>query len=158
VPEIIPAILMPVGHGIVGGADLLDKAKGTPFDNMHTRYVGSYCDWYLNRQVERVAADQSALRYLKANYDPDGCIGDTRVLTIHAARDPVVPSWHERMYRGIVYEEQNLNQIVVNTFGHGTFHTEHLFQLLMVLRDRRVYYDLPPILPLEPGDPLPSVE
>ena len=80
--------------------DLLATARGIPYDNRLTFYLGSNNDFALNRGVERVASDANARSYLRHFYQPTGKLRQPLV-SLHTAFDPVVPFNHELIYLGL---------------------------------------------------------
>jgi hypothetical protein len=52
--------------------DLVATARGIPYDNRLTFYLGSNNDFALNQGVERVASDANARSYLRHFYQPTG--------------------------------------------------------------------------------------
>lgn len=133
VPEQVIGILEPLGYGLLGISDILDRTVGvadpdyTVFDNADTVYRGSFRDHLLNKIVPRHSrAPDSALQFLFENYEPSGNLGSTRVLSLRTTRDPVAPIYHEaeylkRLLRHYRFWEIPYRQIQVRAFGHGVF-------------------------------------
>ncbi|MGA1874373.1 MAG: hypothetical protein ACMUIA_02065 [bacterium] len=78
--------------------DAVEKLGGQPFDNMSRIYRGSGHDLLLNRTVQRFAADQAALDEIEAHYQTTGRLARPMV-TLHTTKDPIIPYWHDPIYR-----------------------------------------------------------
>jgi hypothetical protein len=138
VPEQVLGVIEGLGYGLLGIADILERTVGgtnpeyTVFDNKWTWYRGSRSDFTLNWFVQRFQrAPYSDLRFLYENYVPRGTIGGTRLLTLHATRDPIVPIYHEEKYASRVTAAGRasfLRRIEVDAFGHGIFSANDLHQ------------------------------
>ena len=85
-------------YNTFGATDAGSKLGGQPFDNKHRIYVGSARDVQLNRQVQRYEADPAALEEVNSHYQTSGRLASPLV-TMHTTGDPVVPYWHEVLYR-----------------------------------------------------------
>lgn len=137
-PAIGPAEIVSTGMNIVGmtmvhGPNLVDLTTGhMPYDNSETEYsvcAGTQAECSpqeqaasaaLNIGVARYVSDPSAIKYLEHYYQPTG---DLRVpvLTLHTARDPISPIFHEHAFRAAVQAagaEDYLLQLQVDAFGH----------------------------------------
>jgi hypothetical protein len=95
-PELVNSIVRVLAYHIKGANDLLARTGGaSPFDNTGVIYTGlGPFDAVVNAGVGRYTADQHALDFLAASYQP---VGDLRlpVLTLHTTLDPDVPFVHE---------------------------------------------------------------
>jgi pimeloyl-ACP methyl ester carboxylesterase len=71
-----------------------------------------------------VTADQAALSHLRAKYETTGRL-KSPLVTLFNINDPIVPSWHEALYRAKVIDAGALEllaaQIPSSTFGHCAF-------------------------------------
>jgi hypothetical protein len=110
-------------YNFFGMGDAIETTGGVPYDNQDTWYWGSFNDWRLNRNVERVAGDDEALRYTEDFYEPTGEVSRPLV-TLHTTHDPAVPYRHELTYAYQVRKsgaDANVTQIPVLRYGHCDF-------------------------------------
>ena len=110
-------------YNIWGTNDLIALSGGNPYGNENTIYTGSFNDTLLNASVERVAADQKAVGYVKRFYDTTGKLR-VPLVTLHNQYDPAVPYQHEAIYANKVAQRgrsQYLTSFTVPTFGHCAF-------------------------------------
>ena len=101
---------------------------GQPFDNMNRYYRGSANDADLNRRVQRFAADPQALDEIEQYYQTSGQL-QRHIVTLHTIADPVIPFWHERLYRSKVAAAGATHYIdgsPVIRYGHCTFEPEEV--------------------------------
>src|SRR5207249_10158385 len=79
-----------------GTNDAIEKTGGMPFDNVDRSYAGSHDDAALNAGVARFrfTADPALVAQLQTS----GRLARPLV-TIHTTGDPIVPIWHEPLYR-----------------------------------------------------------
>jgi len=104
-------------------AMLPEKLNGQPFDNTRRWYYGSNNDFLLNRKVKRIQASPAALANMSQKYTTSGVLRRP-VVTMHTLLDPVVPYWHEPIYRiktliggaGLLH-----TNIPILRYGHGAF-------------------------------------
>ena len=80
-----------------GSNDAIGKLSGSPFDNRTRVYAGSSNDAALNAGVQRFAftADPAKVAKLQTSarlFRP--------LVTMHTSGDPIVPVWHQSVYRG----------------------------------------------------------
>jgi len=94
----IETVLGILWYNVFATNDAVDKLGGQPFDNRLRWYSGSSNDFRLNRRVRRYAADPAALLEIAADYETSGRLG-VPVVTLHTTGDPIVPYWHEPLYR-----------------------------------------------------------
>ena len=122
--EIVAAGLQTVGFTLIQANDLIDVTHGhMPYDNSQTWYSGSEDDDALNAGVARYVSDPSASNYMDHYDTPTGTLR-IPVLTLHKARDPLVPILHEAMYAAAVQSagaSEYLLQRTVDGFGHCGF-------------------------------------
>jgi pimeloyl-ACP methyl ester carboxylesterase len=85
-------------YSIFATNDGTAKLGGQPFDNWTRVYSGSLDDNALNAGVARFHADPIALQTIQTRYQP---VGQLRapLVTLHTTLDPIVPYWHEPLYR-----------------------------------------------------------
>ena len=126
--EAVTSLLNALGFQWQGGADLLDRTHGHQlYDNTGVRYQ---CDALpatvldlLNERVARYQSTPDARAFLDHYYEPDGKL-EIPLLTLHTTRDPVVPVFHEDLYRDKVASagrSQFLLQRRVARYGHVNF-------------------------------------
>jgi hypothetical protein len=92
------AVVGNLWYNVFGTYDAQATLGGQPFDNRWRFYTGSNNDFRLNRKVKRYRADYQARLEIGANYETSGRI-DVPVVTSHTTWDPIVPYWHEWLYR-----------------------------------------------------------
>jgi pimeloyl-ACP methyl ester carboxylesterase len=92
------AIIGNLWYNVFATYDAQDKLDGQPFDNRWRFYTGSNNDFRLNLKVKRYCADYQARQTIAALYETSGRL-DAPVVTLHTTADPIVPYWHEPVYR-----------------------------------------------------------
>ncbi len=108
---------------------------GQPFDNMNRRYRGSEDDRALNAGVQRFAADPAALAEIERYYQTSGNL-QRHIVSIHTIGDPVVPYWHQPMYRKKVQQAGKshfYDAAPILRYGHCTFEPEEVLAAFAVL-------------------------
>lgn len=104
--------------------DLTARLHGRNFfDNSGVQYSGSADDAALNAGIARFTADHDALNLLNSWYEPTGRVR-IPVLTLHTARDPIVPIRHEQEYARLAAAAGSsayLVQRTIDRFGHCAF-------------------------------------
>ncbi len=126
--ELISSILNPLFFVTAGffPDDIRERTHGHDFfDNAGIVYSGSSDDAALNAGVDRFAAAPDAQEFLSHWYEPDGNLA-MPVLTLHNARDPVVPQLHDAAFRASVAaagKADLLLQRPVSGFGHCRWST-----------------------------------
>ncbi len=103
--------------------------QGNPFNNKspYRKYTGSSNDTLLNSKVKRYTADPAALKEM-AKYQTTGKI-KIPLVTMHTTLDPVIPYWHEILYKSKVLaakDSSSLTQISVARYGHCAFYSEEM--------------------------------
>lgn len=101
----------------------LESNQGQPFDNRYRFYFGSANDWLLNAKVARYSADATALGSIKSSYQTSGVL-KVPLIAIHDTGDPIVPYWHETLYRLktlIRGSFMNFINIPISRYGHCQF-------------------------------------
>jgi len=128
-------------YSVFATNDAQAKLGGQPFDNWTRVYTGSLDDATLNtlnNMVQRFPADQHALNEIEAHYQTAGR-PLVPLVTLHTTLDPIVPYWHETLYRQKV-ESHGMtprhDNIPVVRYGHCSFETNEVIQALTLLRDR----------------------
>lgn len=87
-----------LGYSIFATNDGKAKLGGQPFDNWTRVYTGSLDDAALNAGVARFSADPLALQKIQTDYQTSGQLR-APLVTLHTTLDPIVPYWHEALYR-----------------------------------------------------------
>jgi pimeloyl-ACP methyl ester carboxylesterase len=122
--ELITGLVEVLGFDVRYVNDLLARTNlASPYGNTKVWYQGSLDDKLLNEKVERVKVTPEGLDYLERYYQTTGEIKIPTV-TLHTLRDPLVPYWHELVYRKLAYEHHRQRLLVqqyVNRFGHCEF-------------------------------------
>ncbi|RLD10339.1 hypothetical protein DRI50_11200, partial [candidate division KSB1 bacterium] len=128
--------------------DLIARVGGNPYDNTDKVYHGSADDAYLNKNVQRIAADPAALDKLHNLYDTTGKL-NAPVITMHTVGDPIVPAWHERLYRQKALSQMPkiyYNNIFVMRYGHCNFTSDELldgFEKLVIKVKAKDAFQIP---------------
>lgn len=115
-------------YNVFATNDLVARVGGNPYDNTDKVYRGSADDAYLNKNVQRIAADPAALQKLHELYDTTGKL-NIPVITMHTVGDPIVPAWHERLYREKALSQVPkiyYNNIFVMRYGHCNFTSDEV--------------------------------
>jgi pimeloyl-ACP methyl ester carboxylesterase len=125
-------------YNVFATNDGIAVLKGKPFDNTRRIYTGSDNDLRLNLLVKRYKADQAALNEMAAYYQTSGRLR-IPLVTMHTTGDPIVPYWHEPIYRlkALLNGSSLLHtNIPVFRYGHCEFKAEELLAgfALMVLK------------------------
>lgn len=99
-----------------------------PYDNTRTWYSGSSNDWLLNLTlVKRYAASGNVTAAL-APYQTSGELSKYLV-TMHTTGDPIVPVWHQTLYRLKVANAGDLGNytgLPITRYGHCNFSASQL--------------------------------
>jgi pimeloyl-ACP methyl ester carboxylesterase len=119
----VGALVQLLWYNVFAANDAVEKLDGQPYDNGRTWYWGSDNDWRLNRKVERFTADPEALGTIDAIYQTSGDLS-VPIVTLHALQDPIVPYWHEPLYRWKVWRHRDYalhTNIPSLRYGHCSF-------------------------------------
>lgn len=115
--------------------DAVAKLGGQPYSNIHKIYVGSDNDLALNMGVERFRANPNAKLAIQQHYQAAGDL-QIPVVTMHNLLDPIVPYWHEPLYRQKVTASgaafQHIN-IPIARYGHCNFTSEEVLAAFGIL-------------------------
>jgi pimeloyl-ACP methyl ester carboxylesterase len=109
-------------YNVFATADAQERLGGQPYANVGRQYAGSSDDAALNAGVARFEADPQA-RAALGQYDTSGDLPGP-VVTLHTTGDPVVPFFHEALYRAKVEaagRTDRLQQRSVERNGHCAF-------------------------------------
>ena len=110
-------------YNVFATNDGVVKLGGQPFDNVHRLYLGSNNDFRLNLEVQRFRADPAALDEIQVHYQTTGDL-ISPLVTLHTTGDPIVPYWHELLYRAKVLASDSRllhSNIPVFRYGHCNF-------------------------------------
>lgn len=138
--SIAETIIGVLWYNVFATNDTIDKLGGNPFDNRRRIYRGSDNDFLLNVMVERFRAEEAAIAAIEANYQTSGQLADP-LITLHNKLDPIVPYWHEQLYRWKTIRSgswlQHIN-IPVFRYGHCNFEVDEVLTafILLVLKSR----------------------
>jgi hypothetical protein len=137
-------------YHVFGTNDAMEKLGGNPFDNTNTWYTGSANDAALNAGVERFQADPAARQRIEQAYQTTGNLVRP-VVTLHTLWDPVVPHFHQRLYRAKARPPILHTGIPIPRYGHCNFEVEEVLAGFAVMVFKATAQDL-----LVPASLLPS--
>jgi pimeloyl-ACP methyl ester carboxylesterase len=115
--------------------DAIAKLHGSPFDNMTRAYSGSENDAALNSGVRRFAADPVANLALDTYFKTTGDL-ESPLVTLHTKGDPIVPAWHEQIYKTkalVAGSLFNHYYIPIDRYGHCNFQPIEALISILVL-------------------------
>ena len=119
--EVVEFILRLLAYNILFTNDAQEVLGGQPYDNVAPADDDRVID---GLDVPSFAADQPALSHLRAKYETSGRL-TSPLVTLFNTSDPIVPSWHEQVYRAKVIEAGAtaflVAQIGSSQFGHCEF-------------------------------------
>jgi pimeloyl-ACP methyl ester carboxylesterase len=134
--QIVQSLLSALYYNIVGGHDLLERTRGSAFDNRSTVYTGPLLNpatqGWLNTTVDRFRSRPNAVNYLRQWYEPSGT-PKIPVLTLHTTLDPDVPFRHQTAYAQVTAAARSSERLVqqhVDRYGHCNFTAEETFGAL----------------------------
>lgn len=134
----VDALVNLMWYNVFATNDGREKLGGQPFDNRWRFYLGSSDDKELNRSVARFAADAGALQEIGSGYRTSGNVS-IPVVTLHTAGDPIVPYWHQVIYRAKVWRsgaaDWHVNVRRPN-YGHCSFTAAEALAALILLIER----------------------
>jgi pimeloyl-ACP methyl ester carboxylesterase len=110
-------------YNVFATNDAVLELGGHPFDNTRRIYFGAKNDFRLNRLVTRLRADPNALDEIAARYQTTGSL-KSPLVTVHTTEDPVVPYWHEKLYRLRAFTSGSGSlhkNIPISRYGHCNF-------------------------------------
>ena len=115
-----------------GTNDAIAKSGGMPFDNLDRRYSGSLDDAALNAGVERFRFTADATRLAKLQ---TSARLRRPLVTMHTTGDPIVPVWHQSLYRSRLSFLGRLlhTPFTINRYGHCNFTDAELLAGFAVL-------------------------
>lgn len=134
----VQAVLDVLWYTVFATNDGIEKLGGQPYDNRLRIYRGSTNDQLLNITVPRYSADASAVDEMQSHYQTHGNL-QAPIVMLHTI-DPVIPFWHEPVYRFEVRAMQNqalhLSIPVLGRYGHCNFTVSQLLVGFVLLLHR----------------------
>jgi hypothetical protein len=132
-PATVPGTTLGIlWYSFRGTNDGIAKLAGMPFDNLSRAYSGSLDDAALNAGVERfqVTADPAKVATLQTSARLR-----RPLVTIHTTGDPIVPIWHQPLYRRRLDFIGKLlhTPITVSRYGHCNFTDAEILGAFAVL-------------------------
>ena len=128
-----------LGYSVFATNDGNVKLAGQPFGNSTRIYTGSLDDVALNARVARFSANSLALRKLQTDYQPKGQLR-VPLVVLHTTLDPIVPYWHELLYRDKVVARGRLPRYdefpPIVRYGHCSFTSAEISDALTLLVNR----------------------
>ncbi len=121
--SVVTTVVGLLDYNVRGTEDAKTTLNGQPFSNKLKWYFGSDNDWKLNWGVTRYSADKPALAQIAASYQTSGKLSRP-IVGLHNVGDPIVPFWHELVYRAKTIAAGNPLKFVnipVNRYGHCNF-------------------------------------
>jgi pimeloyl-ACP methyl ester carboxylesterase len=135
--EAVEFILRLLAYNILYTNQVQDVLGGQPYDNVAETDYERVIDGLPLPPELRFQADQPALSHLRAKYETSGGLM-TPLVTLYNVSDPIVPSWHEEIYRAKVVAAGTLEfliaQIGVARFGHCDFTAAEVLGAFETLR------------------------
>jgi pimeloyl-ACP methyl ester carboxylesterase len=121
-PDIVQLMVRLLAYNILFTNQAQEVLGGQPYDNVAPTDYDRVID---GLTVPSFRADQAALSHLRAKYQTSGRL-KSPLVTLFNASDPIVPSWHEEVYRTKVIDAGAtaflVNQIPGSSpFGHCNF-------------------------------------
>jgi pimeloyl-ACP methyl ester carboxylesterase len=127
--ELVTGLIEVLGFDVRYVNDLLARTKmASPYDNTFIWYSGSLNDKALNAGIERVHGTLEGFEYLQRYYQTTGEVKIPTV-SLHTTRDPLVPYWHEAVYKTLATLRRRQGLLVqqsVNRFGHCEFESSEV--------------------------------
>lgn len=126
--EAVTSIVTALGFQWTGAEDLFDRTHQHPlYDNQNVSYASPQLPQSIvdgvNACVARFSVTPDAEAFLRKHYEPDGNLR-VPLLTLHNTRDPVVPIFHEAVYRDRVAAAGRLAFLCQRSkdgYGHVNF-------------------------------------
>ncbi len=122
-------------YNVFATNDLVARVGGNPYDNSTRFYHGSANDLFLNQHVRRFTADAVAITAVNHMFQTEGIL-DRPLVTMHTAGDPIVPFWHEQLYRQKIVSSGSaifFNHIPVVRYGHCNFSKDEVLKAFTLL-------------------------
>jgi pimeloyl-ACP methyl ester carboxylesterase len=131
-------------YNVFATNDAINKLGGKPYNNKWKWYFGSDNDRRLNRKIKRYRADYAALNKINQDFQTSGDLA-VPIVMLHTTSDPIVPYWHEPLYRLKVFVNGSglmHTNIPVFRYGHCEFEMQHILVGLAVLVFKVALQDL----------------
>ncbi|NOX36914.1 MAG: hypothetical protein GXO78_05180 [Calditrichaeota bacterium] len=122
-------------YNVFSTNDAREVLGGQPFDNQGRYYKGSDDDRRLNQMVARFSADPEALAEIERFYQTSGQL-QVPLVALHTVADPVVPFWHQPLYRYKVWlagASQWYSAFPIFRYGHCAFEPEEVLAAFALL-------------------------
>lgn len=126
ITTVATTILGILRYNIIGTNNAISVLGGQPFDNSRRWYsgTGSFLeDWRLNRGVQRIRVETAAVTEIEQHYQTSGDL-PRPIVMLHTTKDPIVPYWHEPLYRLKVFTNGSSllhSNFPVFSYGHCNF-------------------------------------
>jgi pimeloyl-ACP methyl ester carboxylesterase len=131
-------------YNVFATNDAIFRLGGKPFDNRWKWYSGSNNDWRLNFRIKRYRAEQVALNTIEQDFQTSGDLSVPLVM-LHTTADPVVPYWHEPLYRLKIFANGSglmHTNIPIIRYGHCEFEMQDVLAGFAVLVFKVALQDL----------------
>lgn len=131
-------------YNVFATNDAINRLGGKPYSNKWKWYTGSNNDWRLNFKIKRYIADNAALNKINQDFQTSGILS-VPIVMLHTTNDPIVPYWHEPLYRLKIFANGSgllHTNIPVFQYGHCEFEMQHILVGLAVLVFKVALQDL----------------
>jgi len=131
-------------YNVFATNDAINRLGGKPYSNRWKWYSGSNNDWRLNFRIPRYRADSEAIDNMNRKFQTSGDLAIPLVM-LHTALDPVVPYWHEPLYRLKIFTNGSglmHTNIPVFRYGHCEFEMQDILAGFAVLVFKVALQDL----------------
>jgi pimeloyl-ACP methyl ester carboxylesterase len=131
-------------YNVFATEDAKEKLGGKPFSNRFKWYSGSNNDFRLNFRIKRYRAEQIAIDNINQYYQTSGDLS-VPIVMLHTTGDPIVPYWHEPLYRLKVFANGSglmHTNIPVVRYGHCEFEMQDILVGIAVLVFKVALQDL----------------
>ncbi len=122
-------------YNVFATNDAQEVLGGQPYDNQGRYYKGSDDDRRLNQMVPRFSADPAALAEIERYYQTSGRL-QVPLVALHTVADPVVPFWHQPLYRYKVWlagSSEWYSAFPILRYGHCAFEPEEVLAAFALL-------------------------
>ncbi|OIP37892.1 MAG: hypothetical protein COW41_01215 [Deltaproteobacteria bacterium CG17_big_fil_post_rev_8_21_14_2_50_51_6] len=142
--SVIETVLGILWYNSFATNDAINELNGSPYDNKGRIYTGSDNDFRLNLLVKRFKADKAALVNIAAGYQTSGNLS-VPLVTVHNTGDPIVPYWHEPIYRLKVFSSGASllhNNIPLFRYGHCNAKASEVLAAFAIMVIKAELWDL----------------
>lgn len=132
----VEALVELLWYNVFATNDAVEKLGGQPYDNSDRWYTGPGNDRKLNGKVERFEAEPNAVKSINDHYQTSGDL-NVPIVTMHTVKDPIVPYWHEPLYRAKVWRSRAWREhtnLPIFDYGHCNFSQEEVLFAFGLLR------------------------